>query len=54
MFDVNTMNGSRVTANTAGMESTAKSTSVLSITSSTMKSGVAERTPFSTTKNFSP
>ena len=35
------MNTSRVTPNTAGIESTAKTTSVASMTTSTMNSGVA-------------
>ena len=41
MFEVKTRNGSRVTPKIAGIESTAKTTSVASITSSTRKSGVA-------------
>ena len=44
MFDVSTMNGSRLTLKTAGMESTAKATSVVSMTMRAMNSGVARRT----------
>ena len=47
MFEVKTMNGSRVTAKMAGIESTAKTTSVASTTTSTRSSGVASRWPFS-------
>ena len=53
MLDVSTMKGSWLTENTAGMLSTAKATSVVSITSRAMKSGVARRLPFSTMKNLS-
>ncbi len=41
MFEVKTMKGSWVTPKMAGIESTAKTTSVASITISTRKSGVA-------------
>ena len=41
MLEVNTTNGSWVTANTAGIESTAKIRSVSSTKITTMKSGVA-------------
>jgi len=41
MFDVNTMNGSRVTAKIAGIESTANTRSVISTATSTVSSGVA-------------
>ena len=44
-FDANTMNCSRLTARTAGTESTAKITSVASISTSTANSGVASRLP---------
>ena len=43
MFDVNTMKAFRVTAKIAGMESTAKSRSVVSTASSTSASGVSAR-----------
>ena len=39
------MNTSRVTPKTAGIESTAKTTSVASMTTSTMSSGVASSRP---------
>ena len=45
MFDVKTMNGSLVTAKIAGIESTAKTRSVHSISTSTRSSGVATRLP---------
>ena len=45
MFEVKTMNGSRVTAKIAGIESTAKTTSVASTTSSTGRSAVAYHRP---------
>ena len=51
---VSTMNGSLVIAKMAGMESTAKITSVNAIKQITMKSGVAMRLPFSSVMNFSP
>ena len=41
MFEVKTMKGSLVTAKMAGMESTAKTTSVTSTVISAMNSGVA-------------
>ena len=50
MFEVKTMNGSLVMPKMAGTLSTANSTSVLSITSSTRNSGVMHRRPFSTAK----
>lgn len=50
-FDVKTMNGSRVTENTAGIESIANTRSAASTLSSTMKSGVVnQRRPRNTTK----
>ena len=45
---------SRVTAKIAGIESTAKTTSVSSTTSRVRKSGVAVRRPFSRTKKSLP
>ena len=54
MLDVSTMNGSRLTLKTAGMESTAKATSVVSMTIRAMNSGVARRRPFSVMKNRPP
>jgi len=54
MFDVNTMNGSRVTAKMAGIESTAKMTSVTSTRISAMSSGVATRRPFSIVRKREP
>ncbi len=54
MLAVNTMKPSVVTAKMAGIESTAKSTSVNSITTSTSRRGVAMRTPFLMVKNFCP
>ena len=42
-FELNTMNGSWLTARTAGTESTAKITSVASTRTSTANSGVASR-----------
>ena len=41
IFDVSTINGSRDTEKTAGIESTAKATSVVSITINAMNKGVA-------------
>ena len=41
ILEVNTMNGSRVTAKIAGIESTANTRSVSSIATSTSNSGVA-------------
>ena len=52
MLLVSTMNGSRETLNTAGMESTAKATSYVSMTARATSRGVATRFPFSITKNF--
>ncbi len=49
-FDVNTRNGSRVTARMAGIESTAKTTSVSSTMTSATNSGVAYRRPSLRTK----
>ena len=53
-FDVNTMNCSRLTASTAGTESTANSTSVASTSSSTANSGVATRRPSTWVNRFWP
>ena len=44
-FDEKTMNGSWLTASTAGTLSTAKITSVASTSTSTANSGVASRLP---------
>ena len=46
MFDVYTMNTLLVTPKTAGIESTANTTSVASMTTSTISSGVAYSAPF--------
>ena len=46
-FEANTMNGSRLTARIAGIESTANTTSVVSIRISTANSGVASARPVS-------
>ena len=54
ILDVNTMNGSVVTAKTAGMLSTANITSLNSIMIKTKNSGVAIFLPFSMVKNLSP
>ena len=43
MLEVKTMKGSRVTAKMAGMESSAKTTSVTSTSTSAMNSGVASQ-----------
>jgi len=48
------MNGSLVMAKIAGMESTAKITSVRAIRQITMNKGVAIFLPFSTVQKFSP
>jgi hypothetical protein len=53
-LEVSTMNGSVVIAKIAGIESTAKITSVMPTSAITSSSGVAMRTPFCTVKNFSP
>ena len=53
-LELYTMNGSRVSARIAGIESTAKITSVVSITISTTNSGVAESLPARRTKNLPP
>ena len=50
----NTMNGSRLTARMAGTESTANTTSVASISTSTANSGVASRFPVPRVKSFWP
>ena len=50
-FDENTRNGSWLTASTAGTESTAKITSVISMTTSAASNGVAARTPLIRVKN---
>ncbi len=54
MLEVSTMNGSSVIAKIAGIESTAKITSVMPTSATTISSGVAMRLPFSTVQNFSP
>ena len=54
MLEVNTMNGSVVMAKIAGMLSTAKITSEVSIRISTRNSGVNQRTPSCITLNCSP
>ena len=46
-FELKTMNCSRLTARIAGTESTANTTSVVSIRTSTANSGVASRLAFS-------
>ena len=51
---VSTMNGSLVMAKMAGMESTAKITSVSPTRQITISNGVAIFLPFSTVQNFSP
>ena len=48
------MKGSLVTPKTAGMESTANTRSEISMTASTSSSGVAVRTPPTSTKKESP
>src|SRR4051794_2069724 len=53
-FDVNTRNGSFVTAKIAGIESTAKRMSLVSIRTRTARSGVAIRRPASRTVRFCP
>ena len=53
-FEVNTRNGSCVTAKIAGMESIAKTMSVTSTSTSTMSSGVAMRRPARRTVNRCP
>ena len=54
IFEVNTMNGSVVTAKIAGMLSTAKTKSLASINTNTSNIGVAWRKPSIRTKNDSP
>ncbi len=54
MLAVKTMKPSVVMAKMAGIESTAKTRSVNSMTTSTSSRGVAMRTPFLTVKNFWP
>ena len=55
MLLVRTINGSRLTEKTAGIESTANATSVVSITSKVINNGVATQAPLSPLmKNFSP
>jgi hypothetical protein len=54
MLAARTMKASSVMAKMAGIESTAKATSVLATTSSTAKIGVARRRPRSRTKIFCP
>src|SRR6476469_6707146 len=53
-FEANTMYCSRLTASTAGTESTAKTTSVVSMSTSTANSGVARSLAFSLVKSFWP
>ena len=53
-FEANTMNGSRLTARMAGTESTANTTSVASMRTSTANSGVATRFAFSRVNSFWP
>ena len=45
MFDVNTMNGSSVTPKIAGIESSANTTSEISMSASARNSGVATSLP---------
>ena len=53
MFEVKTMNGSRVTAKIAGIDSTANTTSVTSMQTRTSSIGVAYRRPsFATVKRL--
>jgi len=54
MFEVNTMNGSCVIAKTAGIESTANTTSLTSTRSGLPASGVAKRRPSRRTKKRVP
>mmetsp|Transcript_11232 Transcript_11232/g.19089 ORF Transcript_11232/g.19089 Transcript_11232/m.19089 type:complete len:201 (+) Transcript_11232:1134-1736(+) len=54
IFDVNTTRGFSVTPKTAGMLSTANTTSLISIAIMQIKSGVAFLTPSTTEKNLSP
>ena len=54
MLDVYTIKGSRVMAKMAGMLSSANTTSVVSIITSTANSGVATFFPFSMAKNLLP
>ena len=54
MFEVKTMNGSRVIAKIAGIESTAKMRSVTSTATRARRSGVASRRPSRFTTNRSP
>ena len=53
-FEANTMNGSRLTARIAGTESTANTTSVASMSTSTANSGVATRLAFRGVNSFWP
>ena len=53
-LEAKTMNGSRLTARIAGTESTANTTSVASISTSTANSGVARRLAFSIVNSFWP
>ena len=53
-FEENTMNGSRDTARMAGMESTAKTTSVVSTRMSTANRGVASSLPVRRVNSFCP
>lgn len=54
MLEVKTMKGSSVMAKIAGIESTAKMTSVISTRMSAIRSGVATFRPFSIVKNREP
>ena len=54
MFDVKMMNGSRVTAKMAGMESTANITSLLSTSNSASNRGVAISLPSTRTMKWRP
>ena len=54
MLEVKTMKGPVVTAKMAGILSTAKTRSLISIITKTRNIGVAQRTPLMRTKNFCP
>jgi hypothetical protein len=51
-FELNTMNCSRLTARMAGIESTANTTSLVSMTMRTASSGVARRLAFCLVNSF--
>ena len=53
-LDVNTRNGSWVTAKMAGIESTAKTMSVTSTRTRTASNGVASRRPLTRVQNRAP